>query len=105
MPGTEVSIGLNGPLFSCPGFGSNVSICVGPPVIHNRMQARLRCGFFAVSSAKAGNQRDIDMPNAPHEVSRSQSRRLNCESDCMTFAPNKFAPFSRVCLHRASNSQ
>jgi hypothetical protein len=39
------------------------------------MHERRRSLLAATSSARAGNQRDIDTPNAPHAESFSQSRR------------------------------
>ena len=39
-PGTLVSFSLNSPPLACPGFISNVSVCVGPPVIHSSTQCR-----------------------------------------------------------------
>ncbi len=55
-PGAEVSIGLNSPPLAWPGFRSKVSVWLGPPVIHSKMQARLRVWFWAASSAKRGSQ-------------------------------------------------
>jgi len=59
-PGTAVSIGLIGPPFLCPGFKSNVSIWLGPPVIQSSMQARFRFGSLAVPSANALSQPDCE---------------------------------------------
>ena len=42
MPGTLVLIGRNGPPVGRPGFMSKVSMWLGPPAIHKRMQ-RLPC--------------------------------------------------------------
>jgi hypothetical protein len=39
------------------------------------MQERRRALLAATSSAKTGNQRDIETPKAPHAESLSQSRR------------------------------
>ena len=52
MPGTAVSIALNGPPLAWPGFGSNVSIWLGPPVIQSRMHAFLRVGSAAARPAR-----------------------------------------------------
>src|SRR5262249_35558456 len=57
-PGTLVSAAANGPPLACPGFRSNVSIWLGPPLIHKRTHDRLRCGFFASSAASASSQPD-----------------------------------------------
>src|SRR5262249_20657825 len=75
MPGTSVSIGWNGPPWGCPGLRSKVSIWLGPPLIHSRMQERLRCGLPAVASASAPSQPDVQVPSTPAAASRSQSRR------------------------------
>ncbi len=42
MPGTLVEMALVSPPFSWPGLGLNVSNWLGPPPIHNRMQAMPR---------------------------------------------------------------
>ena len=86
MPDTLVSIGLNSPPFLCPGLGSNVSICDGPPGIHRRMHDFFRFGSFAVSAARAGSQWLSDSPDTPIEAQpseaiRSQSRRDNKSYD------------------------
>ena len=60
MPGTLVSISLNGPPLAWPGLRSKVSIWLGPPVIHSRMHERLRCGLAAVSAARASSQPDSE---------------------------------------------
>src|SRR5262245_2134071 len=75
MPGALVSISLKGPPLAWPGLRSNVSVCEGPPFIHNRMQERRRCGLVAVSAASAGSQPDSEAPRTPAVLRRSQSRR------------------------------
>src|SRR5262249_11421102 len=52
---------LKGPPFLCPGLGSNVSVCAGPPAIHSRMHARFGFPAFAVSAASRPSHPDIDM--------------------------------------------
>src|SRR5215471_15138302 len=75
--GAEVLISLKGPPLACPGFKSNVSIWLGPPFIHNRMQARLGVlPALAVSAAKARSQPDIENPTQPAVETRNQSRRF-----------------------------
>src|SRR5262249_5906513 len=74
-PGAEVSFSLKGPPLAWPGFMSKVSVWAGPPLIHNRMQARLRCGFVAASAASVSSQPDIDPAETPAAASFSQSRR------------------------------
>ena len=50
MPDTAVSIAFDGPPFGCPTFKSNVSVCVGPPAIHSKMNA---FGLVPASAASA----------------------------------------------------
>ena len=45
MPGTAVSIALNGPPLAWPGLRSKVSIWLGPPVIQSRMHDFRRFGI------------------------------------------------------------
>ena len=47
IPDTAVSMAVKGPLVSAPGLGSNVSMWLGPPLSHNRMQALARCRRIA----------------------------------------------------------
>src|SRR5262245_51512410 len=83
IPGTEVSIALRPPPLSWAGFGSKVSNWLGPPVIHNRMHARLRSRRFAVWSASAGSQGDMEPPTTPAADRRSQSRLvIVAKRDC-----------------------
>ena len=56
MPGTEVWISRRGPPLTWPGFMSNVSVWLGPPFIHRRMQARWRRGSVAVPAASLSSQ-------------------------------------------------
>src|SRR5262249_40171348 len=74
MPGTLVAMGLKGPPLACPGLRSNVSSWDGPPLIHRRMQERLRWVFLAASRARTSSQPDIEVPK-PAALRRSQSRR------------------------------
>src|SRR5215831_18922338 len=76
MPGTLVAISLEGPPFLWPGFKSKVSIWLGPPFIHNRIQARLRSELVA-ASARRSSQPDIEQPSTPAADKRSHSRRDN----------------------------
>src|SRR5262245_56273013 len=80
-PGAFVAISLNGPPLACPGLRSKVSIWLGPPFIHKRMHARLRCGSFAAASAMRSSQPDIEKPTHPAAVSRSRSRRDRAFAD------------------------
>src|SRR5262249_8919111 len=75
MPETLVSISLKMPPLSVPGLRSNVSIWLGPPFIHRRMHERLRFGFFAASSAKAGSHPDSEPPRTPAAANLRYSRR------------------------------
>ncbi len=54
--------------FLCPGFGSNVSICEGPPGIQSRMHDFRRAGFAATSSAKAGSHPLSENPETPKDA-------------------------------------
>src|SRR5260370_38875935 len=73
------SMSVTGSRFLWPGLRSKVSIWLGPPLIHKRMQARLRSLLLATSAASVSNQPDIEAPMAPAEASFNQSRRDNCE--------------------------
>src|SRR5262249_39754145 len=75
MPGTAVGMALYGPPLTWPGFRSKVSIWLGPPVIHRRMQAFLRFGCAAASLARASNHPAALQLATPADISRSQSRR------------------------------
>src|SRR5260370_750468 len=68
-----------GPPFLWPGLRSKVSVWLGPPLIHRRMQLRLRSLLLATSAASVSSQPDIEAPTAPAEASFNQSRRDNCE--------------------------
>src|SRR5262245_31473051 len=74
MPDTAVSIALKTPPVASPGFGSNVSICDGPPLIQRNMHARLRAGSCAARVARVGSH-DEPRPIPPTDASRNQSRR------------------------------
>src|SRR5262245_11212090 len=54
---------------------SKVSVCVGPPVIHKRMQCRRRLGSLAAARASEGNQPDMLQPARPRPKARNASRR------------------------------
>src|SRR5262245_1000664 len=70
-PGTEVAMARVGPCVSAPGLGSNVSNWLGPPAIHNRMQAR----FWRFSSlAKEGSGRTRPAPARAAPASRKRRR-------------------------------
>src|SRR4051794_8614093 len=76
MPGTRVSIALNGPPFAWPGLRSNVSIWLGPPAIHSRMHERLRCGGLAEARAASDSiQPDAETPAMPADMICIQRRR------------------------------
>src|SRR5947209_7248875 len=79
MPGTDVSIGRNGPLLSVPGLGSKVSLWLGPPSIHRTMHRlwRVCCGAGACAAraARTFSQPDMPAPRTPAAESFSKSRR------------------------------
>ena len=76
-PGVEVAIVLNGPPFGCSGFGSNVSVWLGPPFIQSRMQFRLRRGSPAAAEARRGNQPEVENPSVPAMIACKYWRRDN----------------------------
>src|SRR5262245_35767834 len=76
MPGNVVGIVLNSPRIStgASGFGSNVSMCDGPPCIHSRMQ--LTCLRFALGcSARSFRNCGNDKPIADSAPTRKKERR------------------------------
>src|SRR5437763_2222083 len=79
IPGAEVLIGLNSPAPLLSGLRSNVSLWLGPPSIHRRMQ--LLCFFGATESAAAAwlartdIQPDADAAPTPAAESFRKSRR------------------------------
>src|SRR5262249_14239676 len=76
MPGTVVSISLNGPPFLWPGLRSNVSICDGPPDIHSRMtDFFFFFGSGPTARANAPNQPQTDPATTPAADSVIHSRR------------------------------
>src|SRR5438876_6800890 len=76
IPGIAVAISLYGPPLTWPGFRSKVSIWLGPPFIHSRIQERRRCGLAAASAANVSSQPDTEQPSAPAVDSRNHSRRV-----------------------------
>src|SRR5688572_9241856 len=71
---------------------SNVSVCVGPPVIHSKLQCRRRFGSAASLSTNAGNQPLALEPSSPSEAAFSQSRR---DERSMTRPPKQQAVMLR----------
>src|SRR5579875_63438 len=90
MPGTTVEIGLNSPPSLVPGFKSKVSLWLGPPSIHKRMQDLCLAGVSAVRLANTLSQPDSDTAETPAADSFSQSRRERCTS-VMVFLRLSFA--------------
>jgi hypothetical protein len=76
MPGAAVSIAWNGPPCACPGLGSNVSVWLGPPVIHRRMHDFRRFGSAAAEAASVSIQPEAEAPMAPAEANRITCRRV-----------------------------
>jgi len=60
IPGAAVWISLKGPPLACPGLRSKVSIWLGPPFIHSRIQARLRSGLAAAALASCSSQPETE---------------------------------------------
>src|SRR6185295_13277795 len=75
-----VAMGLKSPAFLEPGFGSHVSICVGPPPIHSMMTAfavrpEACLGWVACARSLCGRD-DATAPPAPARLNRRKLRRL-----------------------------
>src|ERR1700676_2313958 len=75
MPDTEVGIGLNSPASLVPGLRSKVSLWLGPPSIHRRMQALCLTPDAAARAARTLSQPDIAAPPTPAADSFRKSRR------------------------------
>src|SRR5580700_4548419 len=97
-PATLVAVSLNGPPLAWPGLRSNVSIWLGPPFIHKRMQARFRLGSLALRRARFPSHPDIETPTAPIADIRSQSRR---ESEFDNDDLMVMFPLDRMCVQRS----
>src|SRR5262245_16407011 len=74
MPGVRVAIELNGPPFSWPGFMSNVSVWLGPPFIHSRMQDRFGFPDRALAAASRPNQPHDRPSDATAEADMNERR-------------------------------
>src|SRR4030095_6178374 len=75
-----VAMGLKSPAFLEPGFGSHVSIWVGPPPIHSMITAfAVRpddcLAWVACASSLCGSD-DATAPPAPARLNRRKLRRL-----------------------------
>src|SRR5579875_2104763 len=86
MPGTAVEIGLNSPPSLVPGFKSKVSLWLGPPSIHRRMQDLCLVGVWAARLANTWSQPDNETAETPAADSFNQSRRERFKSVIM-FSP------------------
>ena len=75
MPGTAVVIGLNSPASLVPGLRSKVSLWLGPPSIHSRMQDLCLTPDAAARAASTLSQPDIAAPPTPAADSFRKSRR------------------------------
>jgi hypothetical protein len=75
IPGTAVSISLNGPPFLWPGLRSQVSVWLGPPDIHRTMHAR--GGLAPAAAASRGSHGHAAAPKALARLMRTKSRRVN----------------------------
>jgi hypothetical protein len=78
-PGAAVSIALVGPPVFVPGFGSNVSSWLGPPLSQSTMTdvawPKPGSALLAPSSAKARSGFPRSTPSAPPSESLSRPRR------------------------------
>src|SRR5947209_8971903 len=75
MPGAVVAMGLKSPASLVPGFKSNVSLWLGPPSIHRRMQDLCLPGVAAARPASTCSQPDSDTADTPAADSFNHSRR------------------------------
>src|SRR4030095_14188625 len=75
-----VAMGLKSPAFLEPGFGSHVSICVGPPPIHSMMTALAvrpeDCLAWVACARSLCGRDDARAPPAPARMNRRELRRL-----------------------------
>src|SRR6266536_661046 len=75
MPGTLVAIGRNSPASRVPGFMSNVSLWLGPPSIHSRIQDLCRAPVVVAFAASTSSQPDKEVSAAPAAANFNTSRR------------------------------
>src|SRR5579864_7573524 len=68
----------NGPPWAVPGRRSKVSLWLGPPSIHKRMQDLCCALVSAARVASTLNQPDTEVPRIPAADSLSKSRRESC---------------------------
>src|SRR5258706_5941680 len=87
MPGTLVPIAPNSPPVARPGFGSKVSIWLGPPSIQRTMQARAFPGFRG-SGSRSGKSEWCRWPSLakPPHPSASALRRLGRSAGSLILA-------------------
>src|SRR5579884_1574852 len=74
--GTRVGIDLNVPPVALPGFGSNVSIWLGPPFIQRRMQAFAFGGRPWAKAARGSSHCANSRLNRPPMPTLRKPRRL-----------------------------
>src|SRR6185295_11558008 len=84
------AMGLKSPAVFEPGFGSHVSICVGPPPIHSMITAfavRPEACFASVCCASSWcGIEDMTAPPAPDKLNRRKLRRLKPGTHSTHFA-------------------
>src|SRR6185436_12699213 len=98
-----VAIGLKSPAFFEPGFGSHVSICVGPPPIHSMMTAfavrpEACLAWVACAMSLCGSD-DATAPPAPARLNLRKLRRLKPGthlSHCVILFPSNFLSILEV---------
>ena len=105
MPGTAVGIGLNSPPLAVPGFRSKVSLWLGPPSIHRRMQALCLTPASAARAASTPIQPDIAAPPTPAADNRRKSRRDRPAGVQKVMAIDPFVRSSRLAVPQRSASQ
>ncbi len=76
MAGARVLMARNGPPVERPGFGSNVSMWLGPPLSHKRMHAlALGEGPGAASAGRDAKARATSAPKNALAPERRSARR------------------------------
>src|ERR1019366_2163842 len=77
MPGTRVLRALNEPPVGLPGLGSKVSMWLGPPLSHKRMQAPAGRAGLAANARGGAEARETIAPKMELIPARRRSRRAN----------------------------
>ncbi len=89
MPGTAVLMALVSPPLAVPGLGLKVSNWLGPPCIHNKMQAMPRLRNCAACAVTRSVQLSTPPASAAVEMVFRKSRRPATPSR-VTFRPRQW---------------